>query len=159
MIQGTHSNIRSFNYKIMLQHRIYVTHCTAKKDDSFKGTQIAVTPNILYTGLRIQAFMKRCMALKVEWAILSDNYGVIKPYEEIKWYEKHPDKVTKLEKRRLLRSFVYRLSGYDEIFFYHNPPRFHHLYQEIIEAARKNMPGTKIIMISKISQIRPNPYF
>jgi hypothetical protein len=139
-----------------MAQRIYVTHCSAKKNNEYKGTlfqeAIAVTPDKLYTGQRTQAFMKRCMALGVDWAIFSDKYGIVMGHEKIKWYEKHPDKVTPGGKKKLLKSFVYRLRHYEKIFFYHNPPRFHRLYREILEVAKNHM-RSEIILISSVKQI------
>jgi len=40
--------------------RIYVTHCSAKKDDSLKDTGEAVSPDRLYTAKPLQLFIKRC---------------------------------------------------------------------------------------------------
>jgi len=40
--------------------RIYITHCSAKKDNSLKNSGVKVTPDKLYTATPIQRFMTRC---------------------------------------------------------------------------------------------------
>jgi hypothetical protein len=49
--------------------RIYVTHCSAKKDNSLKNTGKKVTPDKLYTATPLQRFMNKCKKRKVHWAI------------------------------------------------------------------------------------------
>ena len=112
--------------------RIYLTHCSKKKDDSLKGTGRKVTPDRLYTAAPIQRFIKRCKEKGVEWAIFSDKYGVVFPDQKIEWYDKPPSKVTEQEFRRLLNDFDQKLAPYDEIWFYHNPGRFHPLYRRLL---------------------------
>ena len=112
--------------------RIYLTHCSKKKDDSLKGTGKKVTPDRLYTATPIQRFIKRCKEKGVEWAIFSDKYGVVFPDQKIEWYDKPPSKVTEQEFRRLLNDFDQKLAPYDEIWFYHNPGRFHPLYRRLL---------------------------
>ena len=112
--------------------RIYLTHCSKKKDDSLKGTDKKVTPDRLYTATPIQRFIKRCKEKGVEWAIFSDKYGVVFPDQKIEWYDKPPSKVTEQEFRRLLNDFDQKLAPYDEIWFYHNPGRFHSLYKRLL---------------------------
>ena len=56
--------------------RIYITHCSAKKDLSFKDVETKTTPDKLYTATPTQCFIKRCKDLEVTWAIFSDKYGV-----------------------------------------------------------------------------------
>jgi hypothetical protein len=51
--------------------RIFITHCSAKKDDSFKGNKIQVTPDNLYAATTTQRFMNRCKNAKANWAIFS----------------------------------------------------------------------------------------
>lgn len=132
--------------------RIYITHCSAKKDDCLRGTGIKVTPDKLYTATPLQRFVERCKEKGVEWAIFSDKYGVVFPWEKIEWYDKHPNSVTPDEFQYLVENFVGRLSEYDEIWFYHNPGRFHPLYKRLVEEARKR--GLEVILFSHISEIR-----
>ena len=73
--------------------RIYLTHCSAKKDDSLKYSDICVTPDKLYTAKPTQRFMNKCKRMGVRWAIFSDLYGVWSPEEKHKWYNKHPNTV------------------------------------------------------------------
>lgn len=56
--------------------RIYITHCSAKKNDALKNKMKRVTPDRLYTTIPIQRFMKRCKEKDVKWAIFSDLYGI-----------------------------------------------------------------------------------
>ena len=56
--------------------QIYITHCSAKKDDRCRETRETVTPDLLYTAKPTQRFMERCKATGVRWAIFSDLYGV-----------------------------------------------------------------------------------
>jgi hypothetical protein len=102
--------------------RIYVTHCSAAKDDSLKGKG-KVPPIALYTSPRIRAFSDRCIARKVSWAIFSDEYGLWFPDEMHEWYEKGPYDVTEEEFQTLLSDFDERLDSFDEIVFYINPAR------------------------------------
>jgi len=112
--------------------RIYITHCSAKKDKSLRGSDKKVTPDKLYTAAPIQRFMNRCIALGVDWAIFSDLYGVWFPNQKHTWYEKSPDKVTDKEFKKLVNDFDQKLQPYDEIWFYHNPGRFHRLYKRLL---------------------------
>lgn len=112
--------------------RIYLTHCTAKKDDSLKHIGEMVTPDQLYRGKFIQAFMSTCKERGVQWAIVSDLYGVWFPDVRHEWYEKHPRTVTETEFRELVTDFDEKLGPYDEIWFYRNPGRFHPLYKRLL---------------------------
>lgn len=116
--------------------RIYLTHCSAKKNDSLKGTGRKVTPDKLYTATPIQKFMNKCKEKGVKWAIFSDEHGVIFPNEEIEWYDKHPSKVTEQEFKKLLNDFDQKLAVYDEIWFYYNPRRFHPLYRRLLSETK-----------------------
>jgi len=116
--------------------RIYVTHCSAKKDNSLKDTGERVTPDKLYKSSPIQRFMNTCKARKVHWAIFSDKYGVWFPHEKHEWYEKSPDTVSEHEFQVLVRDFEEKLGDYDEIHFYHNPGRFHRLYRRLMNEVK-----------------------
>lgn len=85
--------------------KIYITHCSAKKDDSLKNTGRKVTPDKLYIATPTQRFMSKCKEKKVNWAIFSDLYGVWFPDIEHEWYEKDPDTVTEQEFRNLVKDF------------------------------------------------------
>jgi hypothetical protein len=113
--------------------RIYITYCSAKKNDSLRGTCKKVTPDILYVSPRIQRFMKVCKERKVKWAILSDLYGVWFPEVEHEWYEKGPDAVTEEEFTELVADFDKTLDRFGEIWFYYNPSRFHRLYRRLLD--------------------------
>jgi len=118
--------------------RIYLTHCSAKKDISLKGTDKKVTPDKLYTATPTHRFINECKNKKVHWAIFSDKYGVWFPYENREWYEKAPGTVSEREFKVLVKNFEEKLQGYDEIYFYYNPRRFHPLYKKILKEAKTN---------------------
>lgn len=113
--------------------RIYLTHCCKGKADHLRETSEAVTPDQLYIEPGIQAFIERCKERKVDWAILSDLYGIYLPSDRHQWYEKHPDTVTAQEKARIISNFNDKLSAYAEIFFYVRPDTFHPLYEDILQ--------------------------
>lgn len=131
--------------------KIFVTHCSGKKDDSLRDTGNAVTPENLYTAQPLRRFVRRCKDAGVEWAIFSDKYGLVFPSHRIKWYDKSPSTVSEKEFQDLLQNFVSRLSAYDEVWFYHNPGRFHPLYKRLVTEAQ--LRGTKVRLFSHISEI------
>lgn len=116
--------------------KIYITHCSAKKDNSLKNTGREVTPDKLYTAKPTLRFMRRCSEQKVNWAIFSDSYGVWFPDVEHEWYEKSPDTVTEQEFKVLINDFDTKLKQYDEIWFYYNPGRFHPLYRRLLQETK-----------------------
>mgnify|MGYP001077294460 CR=1 FL=1 len=132
--------------------KVYLTHCSATKNDSLKGTQERVTPDKLYTSERIQAFMRRCKEKKVNWAIFSDLYGIWFPWEKHTWYDMDPNEVTQWQFLKLVSDFENKLQDYDEIHFYHNPARFHQLYQTLLQVTR---PRGRVKLISHIEDINP----
>lgn len=105
--------------------KIYITHCSAKKNPIFKNTVSKATPDKLYAATPIQRFINQCRNREVSWGIFSDKYGVWFPDIRHEWYEKNPDKVTEEEFNRLVDGFNKVLNQFDEIYFYHNPGRFH----------------------------------
>jgi len=116
--------------------RIYLTHCSAKKDSFLENTKRKVTPDQLYTATPTRRFMERCKKIGVEWAIFSDLYGIWLPNEEHEWYEKDPDTVTREEFNKLLADFDNKLNEYTEIWFYYNPGHFHPLYKKLLSQSR-----------------------
>ena len=116
--------------------RIYITHCSKKKDDSLKNTGEKVPPDRLYTATPTKRFMQRCKDEGVKWAIFSDKYGVWFPNIKNEWYEKDPGKVTEQEFKNLLNDFDQKLRHFDEIWFYYNPSRFHPLYKRLLQETR-----------------------
>jgi hypothetical protein len=72
--------------------RVYLTHCSGKRDDSLRGTAEKVSPDRLYTCPRTRRFTGSCKSQCVECAIFSDLYGVWFPHEKKGWYEKHPSR-------------------------------------------------------------------
>ena len=133
-------------------NRVYITHSSEKKDDSLRGTNQRVTPDILYTATPIRRFTRRCIDENVEWAILSDKFGVIFSQEKIDWYQKHLDQVDEEEFQWLLGNFIYRLLGYDRVWFYHNPRSFHPLYRKLVKESRGR--GLRVKMFSHLSEIK-----
>ena len=113
--------------------RIYITHCSAKKDESLKHTGKEITPDKLYVATPIQRFMNKCKEKQVEWAIFSDLYGVWFPNVDHEWYEKDPDTVTEQEFENIVNDFDQKLREYDEVWFYYNPGRFHPLYEGLLQ--------------------------
>ena len=94
--------------------------------------------------------MNKCKEKKVQWAIFSDKYGVCFPYEKHEWYEKDPDTVSEQEFKRLVKDFEEKLRNYDEIYFYHNPGRFHPLYKRLLREVKIK---SKIILFSHLAKI------
>jgi hypothetical protein len=129
--------------------RIYITHCCAKKNDSLKYTGTEVFPEQLYIATPTKRFIRRCKDKQVKWAIFSDLYGVWFPDVRHQWYEKNPDKVTEEEFNHLLWDFEEKLTGYEEIWFYHNPGRFHKLYKRLVVTTKL----TNIHMFSHIDEV------
>ena len=129
---------------------IYLTHCSAKKDDSLRYTGEKVTPDKLYAATSIQRFMNECEEKQVKWAIFSDKYGVWFPDVEHEWYEKDPNTVTEQEFTALMKDFEQKLGNYEEIWFYHNPGRFHPLYKKLLEETKLK---EKIVLFSHKNEI------
>jgi hypothetical protein len=115
-----------------LSKRIYLAHCSARKDITLKDVNKNVTPDKLYTATPTQRFMKSCMKNNVEWAIFSDYYGIWFSKEKNRWYEKSPDSVTDKEFDKLVANLNSTLRDFDEIWFYYNPGRFHKLYRKLL---------------------------
>jgi hypothetical protein len=133
-----------------MKTRIYLTHCSAKKNISLKESMVEVTPDSLYTATPTQRFMEQCKQTKVNWAIFSDKYGVWFGDKKHKWYEKNPSKITEKEFELLIKDFETKLKKYDEIWFYYNPGRFHRIYKELL---RKSKLSSKITPFTHLKQI------
>jgi hypothetical protein len=130
--------------------RIYLTHCSAKKNNALRKTATEVFPDILYTATPIQRFMAKCKGAGVRWAIFSDLYGVWFPEVKRRWYEKNPNSVTNSEFISLVNDFDTKLQSYTEICFYYNPGRFHRLYKKLLDhTALKN----KVVKITHLCDI------
>jgi len=132
---------------------LYLTHCTYKKDNKLQRTGEIVSPDRLYTGVKINRFINRCKQVGVKWAIFSDLYGVWFPYEKHGYYEKHPSEVTDSEFRELLQASIDRLKKYDAVYFYgnHKSHYFHGLYKKLIRGLRNE--GINVIKISHLYDI------
>ena len=115
--------------------RIYLTHCSKEKSAVAKASGFPLPPDELYTEEGIQAFMNACKSHKVNWAILSDNYGVFFPSEKHKYYEKPPAIVTPEEEAVIIAQFNERLAKYDEIWFYVRSEIFHLFYDRVLKAS------------------------
>ena len=134
--------------------RIYITHCSARKNPSLKGSRRKVTSDVLYTSPRIKAFMRRCQQTGVNWAILSDKHGIVFPDQKHGWYEKSPDEVKPTEFHELLENFDRQLRRYSEILFYRpNPVRFHGVYRRILKKTRHH---ARVKQFSRVDQIMPD---
>jgi hypothetical protein len=113
--------------------RIYITHCSKRKDSSLRASGKKVTPNKLYTAPLTQDFMRKCIEEKVHWAIFSDLYGIWYPDIEHGWYEKDPDTITDQEFANLVSDFNQKLQHYDEVWFFYDPDRFHPIYEKLLQ--------------------------
>jgi len=131
--------------------RIYITHCSNKKEPGLKNTSIEVSPQELYTATPTQRFIKTCENKNVNWAIFSDEYGIWFPDEKHIWYNKDPNTVNNEEFDILVEDLENKLNEYDEIFFYHNPGRFHRLYKKLLTTVKNK---DKIKLISHLNEIK-----
>lgn len=131
--------------------RIYLTHCSAEKNNALKGTAIATSPDKLYTNPDLQAFMQRCLHHEVAWAILSDRYGVWFPNVKHEWYEKHPATVTEQESQQIVEQFDQDLQGYDEIYFFVRAATFHPFYQKVLSITKL---AARVTQFSDLQMIR-----
>jgi hypothetical protein len=130
--------------------KIFITHCSAKKNLLFKDNRAKVTPDKLYTATPTQRFINECKNKGVKWAIFSDKYGVWFSDVPHEWYEKNPNKVTEAEFSQLVNEFDKSLSQFDEIYFYHNPGRFHRLYKRLLEGSQLK---TRIKLFTHLDEI------
>lgn len=130
--------------------RVYLTHCSKEKEPSLKGTDIAVTPDKLYINSGIQQFMQKCQEKNVNWAVLSDLYGVYLSNECHAWYEKHPDTVTPQQEEIVIEDFNNKLDSYDEIYFFVRPESFHPFYERIL---KKTVLAGKVKTFEKLECI------
>jgi hypothetical protein len=131
--------------------RIYLTHCSKEKSEAAKAYGLLLPPDELYTEEGIQAFMKACKSLGVNWAILSDNYGVFFPYEKHLYYEKPPTTVTPEEEQAIVMQFNERLAGYKEIWFYIRPATFHPFYEHVLKGSEL---AARVHLFQDISEIK-----
>ena len=85
--------------------RIYLTHCSKDKSPQAKASGEKLPPDLLYTDAGLQQFIATCKSAGVDWAILSDHYGVFSPGETHAYYEKSPASVTPEEETALCNQF------------------------------------------------------
>jgi hypothetical protein len=71
----------------------------------------------------------------VNWAILSDKYGIWFSEDLHEWYEKNPSRVTGEGFNHLVGEFDTSLRQFDQIYFYYNPGRFHTLYKRLLKSS------------------------
>jgi hypothetical protein len=137
---------------IMAKERLYITHCTFKKDDTLTGTDKLVLPEELYNGTKIHRFISQCKKKGVKWAIFSDYYGVWFSNEKHTWYEKDPDDVNDNEFETLVTNSKKRLLPYC-VYFYGNYKShyFHPLYRRMVYRLKEE--GVEIQLISKFEEI------
>lgn len=131
--------------------RIYISHCSAKKNDSLRQTLVKVTPDELYTATPLRRFMRKCQQKEVKWAIFSDKYGIWFSDVTNTWYEKNPRKITEEEFEVLKDNFDRRLKSYDEIWFYFNPGRWHSLYRRLLKETK---PRSRLRTFTHLKEIR-----
>jgi hypothetical protein len=115
--------------------RIYLTHCSKEKSIFAKASGKPIPPDELYTEEGIRDFMQSCKLNGVDWAILSDHYGVFFPFEKYAYYEKPPASVTPEEEAAIIVQFNERLKDYDEIWFYVRPATFHPFYERVLKGS------------------------
>ena len=121
-----------------------------QKNPVFKDTKVKVTSDKLYTATPIQRFINECKNKGVNWAIFSDKYGIWFSDDLNEWYDKNPNRVTEDEFNRLVRKFDRSLARFDEIYFYHNPGRFHKLYRRLMRSSKLR---AKIKLFTHLSEI------
>ena len=134
----------------MSPRKIYLTHCSAKKNPVFKDTKAKVTSDKLYTATPIQRFINECKNKGVNWAIFSDKYGIWFSNDLHEWYDKNPNRVTEDEFNQLVRKFDRSLSQFDGIYFYYNPGRFHKLYKRLLKSSELR---AKIKLVTHLNEI------
>ena len=130
--------------------RIYLTHCSHKKDEQYRISGEPVGAEVLYTAAPTQRFMRRCKDKRVAWAIFSDKYGVWFPEVRHEWYEKDPDTVTETEFAALVADFDTKLGIYSDICFYYNLGRFHPLYARLL---RQSAAAARVKRITHLWEI------
>jgi hypothetical protein len=130
--------------------KIFITHCSAKKNLLFKDNMAKVTPDKLYTAIPTQRFINECKNKGAKWAIFSDKYGVWFSDVLHEWYDKDPNKVKEEEFIRLVSEFDRSLGQFDEIYFYHNPGRFHKIYKRLLKSTKLR---NKIKLFSHLDEI------
>ncbi len=130
--------------------RIYLTHCSREKSPAAKTSGLPLPPDELYTEPGIQQFMTACKSKGVNWAILSDNYGVFLPTEKHEYYEKPPATVTPEEEAVIAAQFNQRLSGYDEIWFFVRPETFHPFYDRVLKSISNHKTVTVFTELEEI---------
>jgi len=96
--------------------------------------------------------MRVCKEKEVAWGIFSDLYGIRFPTVKHEWYEKSPDHVTEEEFQKLVSDFDRKLGDYEEIWFYHNPSRFHSLYHRLLAESKLRNHIRRFTQISNVAQ-------
>src|SRR5262245_4639650 len=97
--------------------KIYITHCSAKKNESLANSSKEVFPTDLYTAKPTQRFMRRCSEIGAQWGIFSDHYGIWLANEKRKWYGDDvgdPNRISDAKFQSLVENFDNRLAGYDK---------------------------------------------
>lgn len=130
--------------------KIYITHCSTKKNKLYKNNNLLTTPDKLYTSKRIIRFINQCKIKNQNWAILSDRYGIWFPHEKHAWYDIHPRSINGKQLDKLVLNFNKNLSLYDEIWYYYNPAKFHILYRKLLDMTKLR---DKVVMFSHLKEI------
>jgi hypothetical protein len=119
----------------MPSDQLFFTFCSGKKNESLRRSGKKVTPDLLYTSLRVQSFIARCKANDVCWAIFSDEYGIWFPETKHEWYELSPkDALRRGDFPRLLADFDEKLKDFDVIHFCPGTgeDHIHRLYRNLV---------------------------
>lgn len=129
----------SFDWEIRLSEnvskKLYFTYCSKSK--KIYNIDKMVLPKELYISDRIQRFIEYCEEKNYEWAIFSDDYGLVLKDDKIKWYDKSPNSVSDDEYKKLLKDTLSKMDGYDDVIFYYDENTFHPLYQKLIDDLQK----------------------
>ncbi len=131
--------------------RIFLTHCSKDKSPQAKSSGEKLPPDQLYTDAALQEFIAACKSTGVDWAILSDQYGVFSPEESHEYYEKPPDSVTPEEETIIIDQLNQRLDSCEEIWFYVRPATFHPLYERIL--MRSDLSG-RVHFFSDLGEVK-----
>lgn len=94
---------------------LYVTRCC-----SIKTSLPEAIPKEFYLSDIVQRFIKFCISNNLNYAILSDLYGIHFKDEKLKTYDIHPSSLTDAQFIHLGELIKNKCSGIDTI-YYHNP--------------------------------------
>ena len=131
--------------------QIYLSHCSKDKSAQAKATGEKMTPDRLYTDPDLVRFMSRCKEAGLEWAILSDRYGLFRAQDRHAYYEKPPDTVSEDEEAQIAEDLRKGLSQFDTVWFYVRKASFHPFYERVLQ--KSGVIG-KVKFFSDLTQIQ-----